>query len=153
MFYSLSFYYILFLLFYFVVSLMLFIVGSFGHYETDANTLAGWGIDFVKSDNCHKPSQYTEIELYLSHLLLLLSPTPCSFLSFSSSLRPPPAPAPLLTLLLLFFFLILFIYTNFSKALNATGRPILFSLCEWGDDEVQDWGAEVCGRELKKTKK
>ena len=118
---------------------MLFTVGSFGHYETDANTLAGWGIDFVKSDNCHKPSQYTETELY---------PSPPSLLLALPLFRP--FPAPLLTLL---FFLIRFIYTNFSKALNATGRPILFSLCEWGDDEVQDWGAEVCGRELKKTKK
>ncbi len=44
-------------------------------------------MDLVKADNCHKPSGYSELELY----------------------------------------------TNFSRALNATGRPILFSLCEWGE--------------------
>jgi hypothetical protein len=30
-----------------------------------------------------------------------------------------------------------------SAALNATGRPILFSLCNWGDDDVLSWGAQV----------
>jgi alpha-galactosidase len=71
--------------------------GSFGHYEQDAKTLAGWGIDFVKCDNCNRPGQYTEEQLY----------------------------------------------SNFSYYLNATGRPILFSLCEWGDQDVQSWGSNV----------
>ena len=71
--------------------------GSYGHYVQDAATLASWGIDFVKSDNCNRPGGFTELELY----------------------------------------------TNFSRALNATGRPILFSLCEWGDSDVQAWGADV----------
>lgn len=35
------------------------------------------------------------------------------------------------------------LYANFSRALNATGRPILFSLCEWGQEDVQTWGADV----------
>ena len=34
-------------------------------------------------------------------------------------------------------------YANFSDALNATGRPILFSLCEWGKEDVESWGGEV----------
>lgn len=34
-------------------------------------------------------------------------------------------------------------YKNFSKALNATGRPILFNTCEWGEDDVLSWGYEV----------
>lgn len=34
------------------------------------------------------------------------------------------------------------LYGNFSAALNATGRPILFSLCNWGEDDVEEWGAE-----------
>ena len=25
-------------------------------------------------------------------------------------------------------------------ALNATGRPILYSLCSWGTDDVWEWG-------------
>jgi len=94
--------------------------GSFGHYQDDANTLAGWGIDFVKventffpiflflldplthhwslqADNCHLPGGYTEVELY----------------------------------------------SNFSSALNSTGREIFFSLCEWGNDNVTQWGGTV----------
>ena len=35
------------------------------------------------------------------------------------------------------------LYRNFSHALNQTGRPILFSLCEWGDANVTTWGGTV----------
>jgi hypothetical protein len=35
------------------------------------------------------------------------------------------------------------LYANFSRALNATGRPILFSLCEWGSEGVSAWGGKV----------
>ena len=35
------------------------------------------------------------------------------------------------------------LYGNMSAALNATGRPILFSLCSWGGQEVWEWGSEV----------
>ena len=73
------------------------IPGSFGHYEEDANRFASWGIDLVKCDNCNRPGQFTEEQLY----------------------------------------------SNFSFYLNKTGRTILFALCEWGDQDVQSWGAKV----------
>jgi alpha-galactosidase len=34
-------------------------------------------------------------------------------------------------------------YTAMRDALAATGRPILFSLCSWGQDNVWTWGANV----------
>lgn len=34
-------------------------------------------------------------------------------------------------------------YTRMSKALLATGRPILFSLCSWGAGAPWEWGAKV----------
>ncbi|WP_225851349.1 glycoside hydrolase family 27 protein, partial [Streptomyces sp. HPF1205] len=34
-------------------------------------------------------------------------------------------------------------YTAMRDALNATGRPILFSLCNWGQENVWTWGANV----------
>jgi alpha-galactosidase len=34
-------------------------------------------------------------------------------------------------------------YTAMRDALAATGRPILFSLCSWGQDTVWTWGAGV----------
>ena len=30
-----------------------------------------------------------------------------------------------------------------SAALNATGRPITFSLCQWGEANVWEWGAKL----------
>ncbi|EDQ92942.1 uncharacterized protein MONBRDRAFT_30876 [Monosiga brevicollis MX1] len=71
--------------------------GSYGNYEKDAQTVADWGLDFIKADNCHRPSNLTEQEAY----------------------------------------------GNFSAALNATGRPMLFSTCEWGDQDVASWGGNV----------
>ena len=72
--------------------------GSFGHYEQDAKTLAGWGVDLVKMDHCgYPPGNHTDKELY----------------------------------------------GNMSAALNATGRPMTFSLCSWGEASVWEWGAGV----------
>ncbi len=34
-------------------------------------------------------------------------------------------------------------YTRMSQALQATGRPIVFSLCEWGDNQPWKWAAAV----------
>ena len=34
-------------------------------------------------------------------------------------------------------------YTTMRNALAATGRPILLSLCSWGQDSVWTWGASV----------
>jgi len=71
--------------------------GSYNNWQLDADTLAGWGVDFVKADFCNSPGAQYAPELY----------------------------------------------GNFSAALNATGRPILFSLCEWGETDVESWGGNV----------
>lgn len=34
-------------------------------------------------------------------------------------------------------------YTTMSKALRAAGRPMIFSLCEWGVNKPWQWGAPV----------
>jgi alpha-galactosidase len=34
-------------------------------------------------------------------------------------------------------------YTTMSKALRKAGRPIVFSLCEWGDNKPWEWAAPV----------
>ena len=34
-------------------------------------------------------------------------------------------------------------YTTMSKALAITGRPIVFSLCEWGDNKPWEWAEPV----------
>ena len=35
------------------------------------------------------------------------------------------------------------IYGRMSSALNATNRPITFSLCQWGGQHVYEWGGDV----------
>lgn len=71
--------------------------GSYNNYETDANTMAKWGVDMVKADYCYKPSEENGQDLY----------------------------------------------TRFSKALNATGHPMLFSMCNWGEDQVYEWAPDI----------
>ncbi len=34
-------------------------------------------------------------------------------------------------------------YTTMSKALKTAGRPIVFSLCEWGSNKAWEWAANV----------
>jgi alpha-galactosidase len=34
-------------------------------------------------------------------------------------------------------------YDTMAKALNATGRPIVYSLCNWGEDFVMSWGVSI----------
>ncbi|WP_159800098.1 glycoside hydrolase family 27 protein [Flavobacterium sp. MK4S-17] len=34
-------------------------------------------------------------------------------------------------------------YTTMSNALKTAGKPILFSLCEWGDNQPWEWGEPV----------
>jgi len=36
-------------------------------------------------------------------------------------------------------------YTAMSNALKATGRPIVFSLCEWGENKPWEWGKQAGG--------
>jgi alpha-galactosidase len=37
------------------------------------------------------------------------------------------------------------VYQKMGDALRASGRPIVYSLCQYGRDDVQKWGAEVGG--------
>jgi alpha-galactosidase len=67
---------------------------SYGYEETDAQTFAEWGVDFLKYDYCYKPLGVT-------------GPT---------------------------------LYRRMGQALRATGRPILFSACEWGHNDPAKWG-------------
>jgi len=35
------------------------------------------------------------------------------------------------------------VYTKMSRAIAATGRPMVFSMCEWGDNKPWEWAAAV----------
>ena len=67
--------------------------GSYEYEFIDAQTFAEWGVDFLKYDNCYKPTEAN------GHLL----------------------------------------YKRMGMALENCGRDILFSACNWGADNVQEW--------------
>ena len=78
--------------------------GSLGHEQTDANSFASWGVDYLKYDNCYSDGVN------------------------QTSNGGPSAQSR---------------YTTMRDALAATGRPILFSLCDWGFQNPWTWGAGV----------
>ena len=71
--------------------------GSYGHYQQDADTFAKWKVDMVKADNCHRPGNESQVDLY----------------------------------------------TQLSQALNNTGHPMAFAMCNWGEADVMQWGPGV----------
>lgn len=68
---------------------------SYGYEETDAQTFAEWGVDFLKYDFCYRPPGVDGVSLY----------------------------------------------RRMGQALRATGRPIVFSVCEWGSNKPWEWAA------------
>jgi alpha-galactosidase len=68
--------------------------GSLDHEQTDANSFAAWGVDYLKYDNCNHQNVPDQQR-----------------------------------------------YTAMRDALANTGRPIVYSLCNWGLADVWTWGA------------
>ncbi|KZV90062.1 alpha-galactosidase [Exidia glandulosa HHB12029] len=75
--------------------------GSLGFEEIDAKTYAGWGVDYLKYDNCNNEGQ---------------SGTPQ--ISYDR-------------------------FAKMSTALNATGRPIVYAMCNWGEDQPWNWAGTI----------
>jgi alpha-galactosidase len=75
-------------------------VGSLGFEDIDARTFAEWGVDYLKYDYCHAPSNRA-----------------------AAIAR----------------------YSAMGRALQASGRPIVFSLCEWGGRNPWEWGRSAGG--------
>ncbi len=84
--------------------------GSLGHELQDAQTYAGWGIDYLKYDLC----------------------------GLNAQMKAAPTPEAAHQIMLE-------AYKKMRDALRSTGRPIVFSLCQYGDDAVWEWGASVGG--------
>jgi alpha-galactosidase len=84
--------------------------GSYGHELQDAQTYAGWGIDYLKYDLCGLREQ------------------------MKAAASPEAAHKMMVNA-----------YIKMRDALRSTGRPIVYSLCQYGDDAVWEWGAGVGG--------
>jgi alpha-galactosidase len=84
--------------------------GSLGHEAQDAKMYAEWGVDFLKYDLC----------------------------SFSDNMHQaekehPDDPSAAKNLMIA-------AYRKMGEALKATGRPIVYSLCQYGVDQPWKWG-------------
>jgi alpha-galactosidase len=77
-------------------------LGSLGHEQSDAETYAQWGFDYLKYDWCSAGAIYKDSDMQAA-------------------------------------------YQKMGDALEATGRPIVYSLCQYGRDDVWKWGAKVSG--------
>jgi len=74
--------------------------GSFGHEDQDAQTFAGWGVDFLKYDWCTAGNVYKPEEMQAA-------------------------------------------YRKMYDAIQRTGRPMVYSLCQYGLQGVWRWGPKV----------
>ncbi len=89
---------------------------SIDHEQQDADLYASWGIDYLKYDLCgFRKKMMAEAP----------GDTPEAKLKQDQLMRDA--------------------YMKMHVALQKTGRPIVYSLCQYGFDSVWQWGAEVGG--------
>ncbi|HEY9125615.1 MAG TPA: glycoside hydrolase family 27 protein, partial [Acidobacteriaceae bacterium] len=87
--------------------------GSLDHEEQDAKMYAAWGVDFLKYDLC----SYQDLML-------------------KAAAEHPDQPNIKREMMIA-------AYRKMGAALKATGRPIVYSLCQYGMDDPWKWGQEV----------
>ena len=87
--------------------------GSLDHEAQDAKMYAEWGVDFLKYDLCS----------YNDNLL-------------AAQAAHPDDPTIKKTMMIA-------AYKKMGDALKVTGRPIVYSLCQYGVDQPWKWGPEV----------
>ena len=88
---------------------------SYGHEQQDADLYASWGVDYLKYDLC---SFGTLMEAGIAE-----HPDDPDYGNKMMKAA----------------------YLKMRTALDKTGRPIVFSLCQYGDDDVWTWGPDVGG--------
>jgi len=87
--------------------------GSLDHEAQDAKMYADWGVDFLKYDLC----SYEDVML-------------------KAQAEHPDDPGIKKRMMIA-------AYKKMGDALKATGRPIVYSLCQYGVDQPWKWGPEV----------
>ena len=87
--------------------------GSLDHEEQDAKMYAAWGVDYLKYDLCSFQDNMAKAK--------------------ADHPQDPEAANKLM----------IAAYRKMSNALKATGRPILYSLCQYGVDQPWKWGPDI----------
>jgi alpha-galactosidase len=121
--------------------------GSYGHEEQDAQTYGAWGIDFLKYDLC-------SYRLILAEQAEGLSAKQKETLKQAAS--DPRAQAAMLSRMLQVYSseqiaMMKAAYEKMHLALQKTGHPIFFSLCQYGLGDVWQWGTSVGGNAWRTT--
>ena len=121
--------------------------GSYGHEEQDANTYGAWGIDFLKYDLC-------SYRLILAEQTEGLSAKQKEMLKQAAN--DPRAQMAVLSRMLLVYSpqqiaMMKAAYEKMHLALQKTGRPIFFTLCQYGLGDVWQWGTSVGGNAWRTT--
>jgi alpha-galactosidase len=88
--------------------------GSLGHEQQDAETYADWGIDYLKYDLC-------------SYRTVMTSQAPADSAAQNRLMRQAYET----------------MHQAILKATAKTGRPMVYSLCQYGWDSVWEWGPSV----------
>ncbi|KAE9976346.1 hypothetical protein BLS_001365 [Venturia inaequalis] len=112
---------------------------SLDHEELDAQTWADWGIDYIKYDNCGYPSDRNDecewciVDSDTHYPGYSSSNGTCDYVHGNYCPKDYD-----------------WSKSNTTKRFNAmrdaivkTGRPMLYSLCEWGKAAVQTWGNQT----------
>jgi alpha-galactosidase len=106
---------------------------SIDHEDLDAATWAEWGIDYLKYDNCYIPGQYLdECQFCVPEKRDDLVNGTCTKLENACAPNYDYTKSNTFKR-----------YTKMRDALLKQNHTILYSLCEWGTANVQQWGNQT----------
>ncbi|HEV2486852.1 MAG TPA: glycoside hydrolase family 27 protein [Terracidiphilus sp.] len=107
---------------------------SYGHETQDARMFASWGVDFLKYDLC----TFREIMVQKSGATAKSTASPASALGYAEIMAQESA-----IVVEKGDAVMRAAYGQMHQALLETGRPILFSMCQYGEAKVWEWGPQV----------
>lgn len=109
---------------------------SYGHEAQDAKLFASWGVDFVKYDLC----SFREVMAKESGADPDLQVQPKMNMNFAQVMAQQPA-----AVIQKSDEIMKAAYEKMHQAILASGRPMVYSLCQYGYAKVWDWGPKVGG--------
>lgn len=109
---------------------------SYQHEEQDAKMFASWGVDFVKYDLC----SFREIMVRESGAQVQDAAQAGKAVPFAQIMAHQPD-----SVVKKSDAIMEAAYQKMHDALAATGRPMVFNMCQYGYARVWEWGARVGG--------
>ena len=107
---------------------------SYGHEVQDAKMFASWGVDYLKYDLC----SFREIMAQQSGARIKDTASSGTAAGYAEIMAREPE-----DVVKKADDLMVAAYEKMHQALLATGRPIIFSLCQYGYAKVWEWGPQA----------